>query len=436
MKTSVKTPAFRQRLYFLLLLLLVAGGFTLRLNWFLQKDGREIVRIAEEGYYLSTAVNAFVGKGFEPEGNFEPDAAVFVPPPAQSFVLLTWFRVCGRVTSMFGFKLLQIFISALGIFLAADIGKKIAGRWGGLAFAGLFAFYPDFVFWPAYVATESNYLIGLLGFLWLLLKWLEKPGTISAAALAVMLGGLHLMRPNGFFLGPLLAVFLVQTFSWKKARVWAVIWITVPYLVLVPWMLHNVQKHDDAVWVSSNGGILFYFVNRLEYNPLREPYYEQVAFGPHADRLYDPGVDAKNSRGETTYHRMSKHYFAKSFAYMGHHPLHFMKNVFIRTWNQFVLPQEITRVALPGVFASAYFFLLVHRLLLATGLFGVAVALLTKPNLKTRALLWIFGYYTVFAALFHLTGDGRMNLFLKLFLAIFSAMACRFILRNNAHEST
>src|SRR5687768_9508126 len=114
-------------------------------------------------YFVSTAVNAFKGRGFVPEYNHVQDG-VYVPPPMQPALVLLAYRMAGRILDPFWLMSGQAVIAAFMIVALAELGRHLVSPLSGLLLAFLVAIHPDFVYWTASLMTESNYLAGLVLF--------------------------------------------------------------------------------------------------------------------------------------------------------------------------------------------------------------------------------------------------------------------------------
>lgn len=244
------------RTYRLLLLLAFVLGLGLRLSWVAQRLAERprerywhakvqlepklaSLRWGSDEYlvYVSTAVNAFRGRGFVPDYNHAADGVV-VYPPLQSLLVLAVFAAAGDVVSPRTLLVAQAALGALIVPLGAALGRRLVSPAAGIVLAFLLAVHPSFVFWTAYLMTESNYLLGLMVLLYLLGRWAEGLELRWAVAVGVCLGALHLLRVNGLYLGPALAVFALAA-AGRRALRSAVAILVVPFLLVLPWSVRN-----------------------------------------------------------------------------------------------------------------------------------------------------------------------------------------------------
>src|SRR6185295_18089438 len=117
----------------------------------------------------------------------------------------------------------------------------------------------------------------------------------------------------------------------------AAIFLAVPFVVLVPWMMRNWRTTGDPVWVSSNGGMLFYAVNHPGYDPVKFPDYGLMP----ASEWHVPAIDERfwsaEFDGHRTTYRISKLYMAEARRYVLHHPIDFLRVNAIKLVQRFAL---------------------------------------------------------------------------------------------------
>jgi hypothetical protein len=414
----VSTRAFR-----LGLLLAVLIGMGLRFAHVRSSQGDWL--FDEYFYYFSTATNAYQGKGFNAAYNTEREG-VFVPSPGQSWFILATLPLCSYTDAKGEFavltvvpKLIQILIAGVTILLFALIGRRLGSPLAGLLAAFAAAIYPGFVHWAAFLMSENNYLFGLALFTWLLLRWIHRPYYRRALLAAIVLGLLCFQRGNPMLLAPGLAAFCMLIMGWKRGWKPGLTFAVVPMLVLLPWRQFNLKRHGDPVWVSSNSGIAFHYDNRIDLDPLATPYWDDMGKTPLI-----PEIEARfrhdDGKLNATYFRYAQAYLAHGKAYVLANPGHFLKNYFLKLWNQFTLvPPEATHSV--ALLRSPQIWRWMHHLLLVTGLAGCILMLLKARNRHCLLLLTLAAYFAAFGALFHLTRDGRMALVLKVYLILYAS---------------
>ncbi|HEV7500483.1 MAG TPA: hypothetical protein VGQ33_10795, partial [Vicinamibacteria bacterium] len=150
--------------------------------------------------YVSTAVNAYRGRGLVPDYNQAVDG-VAVYPPLESLFVLAVFAAARDVVSPRALLSVQAVLGALAVPVGAALARRLVTPGAGILLAFLIAVHPSFIFWAAYLMTESNYLLGLVVLLYLLARWGEDLRPAWAVAVGVCLGSLDLLRVNGLYLG-------------------------------------------------------------------------------------------------------------------------------------------------------------------------------------------------------------------------------------------
>lgn len=449
---SAKPKSSSRRAFIGILSLIACLGLWLRVQWLLHHyEVFPYVWDDEYSYYVSSAINAFEGRGFEPDYN-RTTGENFVAPPMQSFFIWTFYEIFGRLINPLWIKLVQCFLSTIVLCVVLPLSMQFCFGTVAALVAGFFmAVYPPFVHWPSYLMTESNYVTGLAALLAGLIWWGREQKTWQALLFSVLLGALNLQRGNGFFLGIVLAGLALFFIDRRREAVsQAAVFLLVPFLVMSPWLVRNLIRSGDPVWVSSHNGILFHFSNRITLDSSRVKYWETMwaherpgplipeieqEFRDHR-RVLRPEDDKEGilTRGgvthaglKTSYYKYSNAYMQVAKRYVVEHPFHFIRNYCIKFWNQFVLVQEIPRRAV-SLLSNEIVYAGLHWILLLGGLFGLGWAVIpytrnTKEKKQWQgkvAVAWsaMFLYFSFFGALFHLTGDGRMNLGLKVFLIL------------------
>ena len=428
----------KRALYFLVVACIVFLGLYLRLNWSLKFYGAGRQWLPDEYYYyVSTAENALKGKGFLPAFNDMPFSrgGIFVPAPLQCLFILAVYYIFGL--NPFIVKIIQILFSIIAIIFCAEIGRRLVSGFAGIVFAFLFAIYPEFVFWTEILQTESNFLSMLVLLLFLLILWAKEGNTRIALYASIVLGLLCLQRGNALLMGPCLAITALLYFRNKRGIVSAIVFSFFPFCIIAPWLIRNMIVYGEPVIISSHQGIMLYISNNIHLKPLQEPYAEIVNVLEYQNKDYPylvPEIEEKcrvyDEKKANICRDLKVSWFAYSRAYnkvflsyIVQHPVHFIKNLALKTYNQFWLIQNVTRIAV-GFFRSESVFAVLHRGILFGGLMGFIIMLVWLKNRKIYIITVMFFYFILTGALFLLTLDGRYNLYLKLFLMLYCAGGC------------
>jgi 4-amino-4-deoxy-L-arabinose transferase-like glycosyltransferase len=371
----------------------------------------------EQLYYLSTALNAFQGRGFFPDYNTVRDG-IYVPPPGQSFFLLGVFTLAGRLVEPKTLLYLQAFLSGGMIVLAGAMCRRLGTPLAGLVAAFVLAVHPDFIYQSAFLMTENNYLVLLTLFLFLLTRAVESGSTRMTLLAALALGALHLQRINAAPAGLALAgawLLYSRGRAWRNAAVLAI----VPFLVLVPWLMRNLAVYDEPIWVNSNAGVHLYLANNPKLDAAKHPYIEEQrgALIPEIEaRLHDA-----NGRLTVTYYEYSRIYEKKMWEYARAQPMHFLRNCAHKFINQFTVWPTIPRAAWLK-YGTERAYLNVQRAVLGLAAMGLLLMLVARPTPPAAVLILMFLVFSATGTMSILSTDGRYGVHLKIFLTFFIAL--------------
>jgi 4-amino-4-deoxy-L-arabinose transferase-like glycosyltransferase len=373
--------------------------------------------------YVSTAVNAFRGRGFVPDYNHAADGVV-VYPPLESLLVLSAFAVGGDVLSPRTLLVAHAALGALIVPLGAALGRRLVSPAAGIVLAFLLAVHPSFIYWTAHLMTESDYLLGLMLLLYLLARWAEGLHLGWALGVGACLGALDLLRVNGLYLGPALAVFALAA-AGRRALGSAVAMLVVPFLLVLPWSVRNWIVYKEPIVLGSHVGINVHEANHLTLNPLETPTWEEVV-AKQTDGPFLPEIERRyrkvQGRLRVSYYDYSNAYMAVFRSYIRHHPGHFARNYLIKFLQQFYFLRDETWAALPGLTLAVY--RAWHWIVLVGGLIGVGAIASLGRTLGLRAFLVVFAYYAAMGGLAIQSTDGRYALNHKLLLTVALVLGC------------
>ena len=361
-------------------------------------------------YYVSPADSLLAGRGWETDYGQN-----FIAPPLQG-VFVALVKGLNPSASYGMIRRVQAWIGALGILLAFQVGREMGGRWVGLLAAGFFAFDPHVVKAAESLLTETSYFTLLFGFLAVLLRALDRDSPWLFASAGALLGLTSLMKPFPTLLAVLLPVyFVVRGRSWKSAGRGALL-LALFATVVAPWIARNYLRYDAIFPISTNAGTALAMANYLDLDASKVIYWEQIQA---SGKWQSPAVERRfawkrDADGKLMWNERDRAYRQHAIAYIADHPLHFAHNYAIKLYNVFRYP--LGRSGAPWRTEDVY-----RVALMALGFLGLAGFAATQHARPAWVVVWIFLYYAAFAALFHITLSGRLNLPVKVLLGFFAA---------------
>lgn len=170
-------------------------------------------------------------------------------------------------------RLLQACVSALSIWLAYRIGKRLFGNWAGLVSATLSAGYAYLIFFNAALMTQTFYIIAVMAAFDLALGLADQPTRRGWVLLGLMLGIGALTRQTLLLFAPILFGWIIwrvyRRLRWRDVLVsFAMIG-----LVVLPWTVYNYFTFHDFLLLNSNGGFWFFSSNHPNQGTDFDPTY-------------------------------------------------------------------------------------------------------------------------------------------------------------------
>lgn len=225
-----------------ILTILLLTGVVLRLFLFLHFSDRPSFFLDDDSSgYLQLAENIRQGNGFSWEDQ-EPYTPNSFRTPGYPFFLLLHRLIGGSYRYAIITQILLAVATAFVIFLLAkDFGRSLLGCWA----AAFFLFMPFSVMVSLRYLTQPLFTFGLVGAVWLWVRFLKTDSNRFLWLTALLLPALALLRPIAFYLYlPFLAGYLWYSFRFKKInllRFFIVAAATVGlfFLVLSPWLIRN-----------------------------------------------------------------------------------------------------------------------------------------------------------------------------------------------------
>ncbi len=183
-------------------------------------------------------------------------------PPLFVIYMAGVLRLVGR-----NFLALRIgagLLGAVGILVAAGLGREVGGKRLAVVLAWLVALSPLLWINDAEVHSESAHIPIVLAVLWAAYRLHQHPTIRAAAVLGAVLGLAVLNRTEAAMLCVVLALPVIAdlvrcTFA-RRVQLLAVCAASV--LVFVgPWFAFNLMRFDERVWFSTSGGGVFPMAN-------------------------------------------------------------------------------------------------------------------------------------------------------------------------------
>jgi len=245
------------------LLLAVAAGFLLRVGFGLGYwVGKPLTHDEQE--YLALASSLAEGRGFSypPADPGQPEPERFGRAPVYPLFLagvLTAAHALGA-DALVSIRLAQAAVGALGIWLIARLAARVAGIQAGLIAAWMAALHPPLVWTPAYVFSETVYMVLALGHVHATADLLAGRDRARPAPWlwSGLLGGLAaLTRPAHLFYLMLLGLHLTR----RGRLVAAGLLLAGALAAIAPWTARNAREYGRFVLIASEGGITFWTGN-------------------------------------------------------------------------------------------------------------------------------------------------------------------------------
>jgi 4-amino-4-deoxy-L-arabinose transferase-like glycosyltransferase len=244
-----------------LLLAVVAVGTALRIAWVAYAArplGRPIG--GDPLGYVLRADDLAHGRGYLSVLTFRPTA---FQPPGWPMLLGGWFWLAQHTPlpddlwNLAG--ILNIALAAGSMVLLFAIGRRLFDARTGLVAAGIYALWPNLVYYTAVAALELSFVFLTLLVVWLLLRAgfpdRDRVSTVGLVVAGLATGELLLVRPFGASVLVTMAIAgLVARRGWRRTlRDTAVVMVSA-VVVLVPWTLRNAGELHGFVPVATNLG--------------------------------------------------------------------------------------------------------------------------------------------------------------------------------------
>jgi len=198
--------------------------------------------------YVLLAQNLATGKGYAYAGH--PTA---YRAPVYPFVLAASMKLFGR-HAFEAIRLGQFLIGLLIAYLCASVSGIVFGEKVKKATLIIALFFPTLIVMTGEILTETSATLMSAIFLYLLVRFLEKPNWIVLTGLSAIVGFATLVRFNMALFG--FVVLGMVLFQHKGLPKWrgAALTIFLPALIVSPWLIRNFVVFHGSLLLSTESG--------------------------------------------------------------------------------------------------------------------------------------------------------------------------------------
>ncbi len=155
-------------------------------------------------------------------------------------------------------------LGALAVAFVGLVGRQVGGRRTGLVAALLAAVYPNLWINDGLILSESLYTVAVGAVLLLCYRLWRRPDWGTAALLGVAIAVSALTRSEGatflvFVVAPLALV--LPGITWAKKAGLAVLVGVVTVALMAPWVVHNLGRFTEPVYLASGTGRVMAYGN-------------------------------------------------------------------------------------------------------------------------------------------------------------------------------
>ena len=232
-------------------------SFLIRIAYILTLDNTVLIG-PDAGAYDKLAANLLGGKG------------LILHEKIYSFRPYLFPLFLAGVYSLFGHsylaaKIILAVISSFTCLLIYWLGKESFGKNTGLIAMGISVIYPKFVYYSAYLCTETLYMFFLVLSFLFLIKYRHRLFLFNIVLAGVFFALASLTRSILFAFFPLVFIWLVIGMKDKqKAFIRFLVFAFTVFFTMSPWIVRNHMMHHAFVPTTTEGGYSFWIGN----NPL------------------------------------------------------------------------------------------------------------------------------------------------------------------------
>lgn len=200
--------------------------------------------------------HVLIAEGLAPAGSAAAHAADH-PPLTALAAALAGLLPGEPGTHMLGQRLTMAVIGVAAVVVIGLLARSVAGPTAGLIAAGLAAVHAGFWINDGLVMSEALIALATAGVLWAAVRCRRAPSAARAVELGAWIGVAALARSEALLLAPLVAVPVVMAGSagWRARAARSAAALAATAVVLAPWVVPNLIRFAEPVWLSTNAGI-------------------------------------------------------------------------------------------------------------------------------------------------------------------------------------
>ena len=163
----------------------------------------------------------------------------------------------GQGQHIFEQRFIMCLVGAGVIVMIGLLAREIAGRAVGLTAASIATVYPALWINDGLVMAESLTVFCVAGAVWTALRYRQAPSGRLAIELGAWIGFASLARSESLLLVPLLVVPLMVLGHprWRERTKAVIVSGAVTALVIAPWVVPNLVRFNEPVFMSTNDGL-------------------------------------------------------------------------------------------------------------------------------------------------------------------------------------
>ncbi|MCU1430283.1 MAG: hypothetical protein JWL83_4283, partial [Actinomycetia bacterium] len=213
--------------------------------------------------YVIRADDLAHGRGYHSFLTLKPTA---FQPPGWPMVLAAWYWIANHTPLPDNLwkeaGALNVIIAVVSMLLLFAIGRRLFDARIGLIAAGIYALWPNLIYYTGAAALETFFILTVLLVIWLLLHFgwpdAERVPLIGLVLAGLVTGEMVLVRPfGGVVVIAMVIVGIVAGRGWRKTLTEAGVILGAAILVLLPWTIRNGVDLHAFVPVATNFGETF-----------------------------------------------------------------------------------------------------------------------------------------------------------------------------------